>query len=82
MAGEQVGPRYSELHTHAVVLVVAERFYRVRAMRQDADRLVHLLERYEKTTESTERHQQTAAAELSDVRTRIDSIERMLREVG
>jgi len=65
-----------------VVLVVAERFYRARAMRQDADRLVHLLERYEKTTESTERHQQTAAAELSDVRTRIDSIERMLREVG
>ncbi len=65
-----------------VVLVVAERFYRARAMRRDADRMVALLERYEKTTESTERHQQAAAAELSDVRTRIDSIERMLREVG
>ena len=50
-----------------VVLVVAERFYRARAMRRDADRMVALLERYEKTAESTERHQQAAAAELSDV---------------
>jgi Tfp pilus assembly protein PilO len=64
-----------------VVLVVAERFYRARAQRQDMDRLVSLVQRYEQTTESTERHQQTAAAELTDVRTRLDSIERLLREV-
>jgi hypothetical protein len=65
-----------------VVLIVAERFYRARAQRQDLDRLAALVERYEKTTESTERHQQTTAAELTDARTRLDSIERLLREVG
>jgi len=64
-----------------VTLIVAERFYRARAQRQDMDRLVSLVRRYEQTTESTERHQKTAAAELTDVRTRLDSIERLLREV-
>ena len=64
-----------------VTLIVAERFYRARAQRQDMDRLVSLVQRYEQTTESNERHQKTAAAELTDIRTRLDSIERLLREV-
>ena len=45
-----------------VVLIVAERFYRARAQRQDIDRLVSLVERYEKSTDSIERSQQTAAS--------------------
>ncbi len=64
-----------------VVLIVAKRFYRARALRQDMERLHSLVERYEKTTDSRERHQQTAATELNEVRTRLDSVERLLREV-
>lgn len=64
-----------------VVLIVGERFYRARALRQDMVRLLSLVERYEKTTESTERYQQAAATELTEVGTRLDSIDRLLREV-
>ena len=64
-----------------VVLIVSERFYRARAVRQDMDRLLSLVERYEKTSESTQRHQETAATELTAMRTRLDAIERVLREV-
>lgn len=65
-----------------VVLIVAERFYRARVQRQDVARLNSLVERYEQTTTSTDRHQEAAAAELAEMRTRLDAIERMLREVG
>ena len=64
-----------------VVLIVAERFYRARAVRQDMDRLVSLVERYEKTSDQTQRHEETAATELTQVRARLDGIERLLREV-
>ena len=64
-----------------VVMIVAERFYRARAVRQDMDRLLSLVERYEKTSESTQRHQESAVTELTAVRSRLDAIERMLREV-
>ena len=63
-----------------VVLIVAERFYRARAVRQDMERLLSLVERYEKTSESTQRHQESAATELTAVRSRLDAIERLLRE--
>ena len=65
-----------------VVLIVGERFYRARAQRQDLVRLTSLVERYERTADTTEQHQKVAAGDLADVRTRLESIERMLREVG
>jgi hypothetical protein len=65
-----------------VVLIVGERFYRARAQRQDLVRLASLVERYERTAGATEEHQRTAAGDLADVRTRLESIERMLSEVG
>jgi hypothetical protein len=64
-----------------VVLVVAERFYRARAQRQDLLRLTALVERYERTTAETAEHQRTATADLADVRARLEAIERLLREV-
>lgn len=64
-----------------VVLIVGERFYRARAQRQDMLRLTALVERYEQTTETTALHQEAAATDLADVRTRLESIERLLREV-
>jgi Tfp pilus assembly protein PilO len=64
-----------------VVLVVAERFYRARALREDMLKLRSLVEQYEKSAESTIRHQEAAAADLADVRARVESIERLLRDV-
>ena len=64
-----------------VVLIVAERFYRARAQRQDLVRLTTLVEKYEQTTAESVEHQRAAAADLAEVRTRLESIERLLREV-
>jgi hypothetical protein len=65
-----------------VVLFVAARFYQARAQSRDSDRLLGLLERYERASEITARHQESAATDLADVRARLESIERVLREVG
>jgi len=64
-----------------VVLIVGERFYRARAQRQDMLRLTSLVDKYEQSAQSTAAHQESAAADLADVRTRLESIERLLREV-
>ena len=64
-----------------VVLIVAERFYRARAQRQDLVRLSTLVEKYEQTAAESAVHQRAATAELADVRARLESIERLLREV-
>jgi hypothetical protein len=64
-----------------VVLIVAERFYRARSQRRDADELTSLIERYEATATSTARIQESAANDLADVRARLSAIERILREV-
>ena len=64
-----------------VVLVVAERFYRARAQRQDLVRLTRLVEKYERTAAASVDYQRTAIADLAEVRTQLESIERLLREV-
>ena len=64
-----------------VVLIVAERFYRARAQRQDLLRLTTLVEKYEQTAVESINHQRTATAHLAEVRTRLESIEALLREV-
>jgi uncharacterized membrane protein len=64
-----------------VVLIVAERFYRARAQRQDLVRLTTLVEKYEQTTAESVDHQRAATADLAEMRTRLESIERLLREV-
>jgi hypothetical protein len=65
-----------------VVLIVGERFYRARAQRQDMVRLTALVERYAASAESTARHEESVATDLAVVRNRLDSIERLLRDVG
>ena len=64
-----------------VVLIVAERFYRARAQRHDMVRLTTLVEKYEQTAAESADHQRATTADLADMRTRLESIERMLREV-
>jgi len=64
-----------------VVLIVAERFYRARSQRHDMDRLAALVQRYEATTASSTRSQESVATDLADVRTRLTAIEQILREV-
>lgn len=64
-----------------VVLIVAERFYRARAQRQDLLRLTTLVEKYEQTTAEGTDQQRAVTADLAEIRTRLESIERLLREV-
>lgn len=64
-----------------VVLIVAERFYRARAQRQDLDRMTALVETYEQMAAEGVDHQRAATNDLAEVRTRLESIERLLREV-
>lgn len=64
-----------------VVLVVAERFYRARAQRRDLVRLTTLVEKYERTAAESVDHQRAATNDLAEMRTRLESIERLLREV-
>ena len=64
-----------------VVLIVAERFYRARSQRQDLVRLTTLVEKYEQTAAESVEHQRGTTANLAEVRTRLESIERLLREV-
>jgi hypothetical protein len=64
-----------------VVLIVAERFYRARAQHQDLTRFTKLVEQYEQTAADSTEHQRAATADLAEVRTRLESIERLLREV-
>jgi biopolymer transport protein ExbB/TolQ len=64
-----------------VVLIVAERFYRARAQRQDLVKLTALVEKYEQTAAASADHQRSATADFAEMRTRLESIERLLREV-
>jgi hypothetical protein len=64
-----------------VVLIVAERFYRARAQRQDLVRLTTLVEKYEQTAAASMEHQRGASTDLAEMRARLESIERLLREV-
>ncbi len=64
-----------------VVLIVAERFYRARAQRQDLDRMAAPVARYEQMAAEGVDHQRAATSDLAEVRTRLESIERLLREV-
>jgi hypothetical protein len=64
-----------------VVLIVGERFYRARSQRQDQLKLLALVEKYEEHTATGAAQQASAAADLADVRARLESIERILREV-
>jgi len=64
-----------------VVLIVAERFYRARSQRHDMDQLAALVQKYEATTTSSTRSQESVATDLADVRTRLTAIEQILREV-
>lgn len=64
-----------------VVLIVGERFYRARTLRRDQDKLLALVEKYEETATSTAQSQESTANDLADVRTRLEAIERILREV-
>lgn len=65
-----------------VVLIVAERFYRARAQREDLLKLTDLVKRYEQSTTTNAKLQESATAELVEVRKRLDAIERMLNDVG
>jgi len=64
-----------------VVLMQVGAAARARLLRKDEERLVALVDRYERTAAASARHEEVAAGELADVRTRLDAIERLLREV-
>lgn len=64
-----------------VLLHQGGHYARARTQRKDEERLVALVDRYERTAAATTRYQEAAAGDLAEVRTRLDAIERLLREV-
>ncbi len=64
-----------------VVLMQMGHYARARTARKDEERLVALVDRYERSVAATARYQEAAAGDLAEVRSRLDGIERLLREV-
>lgn len=64
-----------------VVLIQLGAFSKARISRRQEDEFRALSERYEALAVASTDTQQTAAAELTAIRGRLDEIERMLREV-
>jgi hypothetical protein len=65
-----------------VVLMQAGRLLNVRSQRADDNRFAELSERYETLVEKVSSGQESSAADLADIRTRVGEIERLLRDVG
>lgn len=64
-----------------VVLHQAGHYARARTARKDEERLVALVDRYERSAAATSGYQEAAAGDLAEIRSRLDAIERLLREV-
>jgi len=65
-----------------VVLMQAGRLINVRAQRAEDNRFAELSERYEALAVKVSDGQDASAADLTDIRTRVGEIERLLRDVG
>jgi hypothetical protein len=65
-----------------VVLTQGVRYLNARADKTSEDRFAGLNERYEVLVEKVSGSQESSAADLADIRTRVVEIERLLRDVG